>query len=205
MAEEIGYAIVWWEWKLSSNVIDYNIRQEQTKDAFNVENANNQTTTGMANIIPWVNAPKLIAKTSIIWDLWWWGWWALEGDTTISLSTNVAVWPWVNWNFNTSSISSGWDWRSISWYTATPLAWWYYMRWTVQTNNLYRYIDMLWLTVVRNWTTITVWNEWNGQMIYSWATAFVFEEWDELKLQYRYTWWSSNADTNWTIDFIRFR
>jgi hypothetical protein len=29
-------------------------------------NANNQTTTGMATVIPWVNAPKLIESTSII-------------------------------------------------------------------------------------------------------------------------------------------
>jgi hypothetical protein len=38
--------------KDAESVIDYNIREEQTKDMFAEKNANNQTTTGMANIIP---------------------------------------------------------------------------------------------------------------------------------------------------------
>lgn len=203
-AEVVWYSLVWEKEKHSENVIDYHIREEQTKDAFNVENANNQTTTGMATIIPWINAPKLIAKTSIIWDLWWSGT-TLVWDTTIDLSTDIAVEPWNNWTFNTSTISDWGEWWSISSYIATPLPWWYYMRWKVETNNLYRYIDMFWLTVSRNWNTITVWNEWNWQMTYSWATAFVFEEWDNLRLTYRFTWWSANAATSGTIEFIRFR
>lgn len=69
--EEIDYAIVWEEEKEASNVIDYNIREEQTKDTFAEENANNQTTTGMATVIPWVNAPKLVWETSVAgWDSW---------------------------------------------------------------------------------------------------------------------------------------
>lgn len=74
MAEEIWYSIVWEKEKTQNNVIDYNIREEITKDTSAIENANNQTTTGMATQIPWVNEPKLIAKTSIIWWAWWWGW-----------------------------------------------------------------------------------------------------------------------------------
>ena len=75
-AEKIWYAIIWEETKEASNVIDYNINSEITKDTSAVFNANNDTTTGMANVIPWVNAPKLIAKTSIIWietDSWYVG------------------------------------------------------------------------------------------------------------------------------------
>ena len=67
MAEQIWYNIVWEPKKDANNVIDYNIREEQTKDAFAEKNANNQTTTGMANVIPWVNAPKLLSNTSVIW------------------------------------------------------------------------------------------------------------------------------------------
>jgi hypothetical protein len=33
-------------------VIDYNINEEQTKDVSATINANNQTTTGMATVIP---------------------------------------------------------------------------------------------------------------------------------------------------------
>ena len=74
-AETVWYPVVWETEKDASNVIDYDIHDEITKDTSSVINANNDTTTGMANVIPWINAPKLIASTSIIWDLWWWGWW----------------------------------------------------------------------------------------------------------------------------------
>lgn len=70
-AEKITYPVVWEEIKDASNVIDYDIREEQTIDKSSVFTANNGTTTGMATIIPWVNAPKLIASTSIIWLIWW--------------------------------------------------------------------------------------------------------------------------------------
>jgi hypothetical protein len=120
-AEKIEFPVVWEKEKDASNVIDYNINGEITKDISSVINANNETTTGMANVIPWVNAPKLIASTSIIWDIWWWGskymettlwfnWTILEGeyesfnvfnitgDNFISVDPNspshLLIWPW---------------------------------------------------------------------------------------------------------------
>ena len=73
MAEEVWFNYVWEEKKEPSNVIDYNINSEQTKDLSAEINANNQTTTGMADVIPWVNAPKIRAETSIVggWAWWW--------------------------------------------------------------------------------------------------------------------------------------
>ena len=65
-AEKIWYPVVWEKIKDADNVIDYDIREEITKDVSAEINANNQTTTGMATVIPWVNAPKLIESTSII-------------------------------------------------------------------------------------------------------------------------------------------
>jgi hypothetical protein len=65
-AEKIWYPVVWETTKDADNIIDYDIREEQTKDISAEINANNQTTTGMATVIPWVNAPKLIESTSII-------------------------------------------------------------------------------------------------------------------------------------------
>jgi len=64
-AEKVWYPIVWEEVKEDSNVIDYDIRPEQTMEQSSVFDWNNDTTTGMANVIPWVNAPKLIESTSI--------------------------------------------------------------------------------------------------------------------------------------------
>lgn len=78
-AEIVWYPVVWEEVEDASNVIDYNINKEITKDLSNEINANNQTTTGMANVIPWINSLKLLAKTSIIWNVWWtepWSAWA---------------------------------------------------------------------------------------------------------------------------------
>ena len=88
-AEKVWYQYVWEETKDASNVVDYDIREEITKDASAVINANNQTTTGMANVIPWVNAPKLIAETSIIWDMWGWGWGAI-----VEISDYLSVDEW---------------------------------------------------------------------------------------------------------------
>jgi hypothetical protein len=65
-ADKVWYPVVWEKTKDADNVIDYDIREEQTKDVTAEINANNQTTTGMATVIPWVNAPKLIESTSII-------------------------------------------------------------------------------------------------------------------------------------------
>lgn len=90
-AESIWYYEAWKEAKDDANVIDYNINEEQTKDEFAKINANNQTTTGMANVIPWVNAPKLLAGTSVIWA--WWGWWwggsASYSELTIWISATM--------------------------------------------------------------------------------------------------------------------
>lgn len=70
-AEKVWYSLIWEKAKEDPNVIDYNINEEITKDTSAVLNANNDTTTGMATVIPWVNAPKIIAETSIAgWEGW---------------------------------------------------------------------------------------------------------------------------------------
>ena len=84
-AEKVLFPIIWEERKEPSNVVDYDIHDEITKDTSAVINANNNTTTGMANVIPWINAPKLIASTSIIGWEWWWG------SASATLSANVYI------------------------------------------------------------------------------------------------------------------
>jgi hypothetical protein len=103
MAEEIWFNYVWEEKKDPSNVIDYNINSEQTKDLSAEKNANNQTTTGMADVIPWINAPKLIAKTSIIW---WSGGWSVK-YAEIALNYNGTMPQWEFTNFNQMTVT--WD------------------------------------------------------------------------------------------------
>lgn len=84
-AEEVWYAVVGEKEKELPNVIDYNIKPEITKDASSVVNANNDTTTGMADVIPWINAPKLIADTSIAW-------WTNKNIVEISDYTSISEW-----------------------------------------------------------------------------------------------------------------
>lgn len=64
-AEKVWFQVVWEEKKDASNIIDYDIHEEITIDTSSAFNANNDTTTGMATVIPWVNAPKLLESTSI--------------------------------------------------------------------------------------------------------------------------------------------
>ena len=64
-AETVWYSVIWEKEKDASNVVDYDIHDEITIDTSSVFNANNDTTTGMANVIPWINAPKLLMWTSI--------------------------------------------------------------------------------------------------------------------------------------------
>lgn len=137
--EEIWYWIIGAEEKLPDNVIGYNINEEITKDASNVINANNQTTTGMAWLIYWVNAPKLLAKTSVIWADWWWGWWGGGSTSTsiINMYTSQSVASGGRGIFdtmrNTSSLApeiSVSDWQI---YTST---WWtYIISYYINTRN----------------------------------------------------------------------
>lgn len=84
-AEKVWFPIIWEERKDPSNVVDYDIHDEITKDTSSVINANNDTTTGMANVIPWINAPKLIASTSII------GWWLSWGSAWANLAASISI------------------------------------------------------------------------------------------------------------------
>jgi len=122
-AEKIWYPVVWEEIKDASNVIDYDIRDEETKDTSATINANNQTTTGMATVIPWINAPKLIESTSIIsaprpWYI----------QATFNWNWDAAQRPWWQetiWNY----VVSGEVWEpqyTVTWTKITIPAEWVY-------------------------------------------------------------------------------
>ena len=151
-AEKVWFPVVWEEEKEPSNVVDYDIHEEQTKDTAAIINANNQTTTGMATVIPWVNAPKLIAKTSIVWDLWagWWVWWVnISWGARLShpdgTSATIRNWSksWERWDLDFTIVPDQWF--------KVPETWWYelvinYPTW--RSNNYIvtdiRYIRWWW-------------------------------------------------------------
>jgi hypothetical protein len=126
-AEKVWFPVVWEEKKDTSNIIDYDIHEEITIDASYVSNANNDTTTGMATVIPWVNAPKLLQNTSIYqnwdWNIWW-----ITATNTIRLynpwetTWYIRSWNLSNsyWNLDFKNKSDGiWSWLVV------PKSWWY--------------------------------------------------------------------------------
>lgn len=150
-AQEIWYPVVWQEIKYPPNVIDYNINQEQTKDTSSITNANNQTTTWLANVIPWVNAPKLRAETSISWISAW---------TSITMMSNVSV-P-IRYN-------SSWEYKQLdSWITILNewWAWFTEASWTVYVWRKWIYNITVNIPFVfsSSWynKTITIKNNWSS-------------------------------------------
>ena len=120
-AEVVWYSIVWEKKEDASNVIDYNINDEITTDKSSVLNANNDTTTGMATVIPWVNAPKLLESTSIYKNVP-----SKTAYVDFSWSWGTNVW-WVStWQLRPLTISDQW-WaytyelgNYFNWYTESP-------------------------------------------------------------------------------------
>lgn len=166
-AEKVWYPVVWEEIKDASNIVDYNINDEITKDTSWVINANNQTTTGMATVIPGVNAPKLIASTSITWIPDDWNYYS---TVSAYLSTPPIYVP-AGWT--SENVSSNW-WTLISetWYYSwifnsrwlvVPASWWYKIEvrpyttgyWTTDRyTEIYAWDQLLW-TMAWSWYTNT--------------------------------------------------
>ena len=151
-AEKIWFPVVWETTKDSSDVVDYNIREEQTIEQSSVFDANNNTTTWMANVIPWVNTPKLIESTSIYNNV--------PNKTAYvkgSWSWETNVW-WVHtWQLRPLSIGEQWWayeyklWNYFNWYTETtdsciiiPASWVYEVTCTYYSsvNVFYRNYDI---------------------------------------------------------------
>lgn len=195
-AEKVWYAIIWEETKEASNVIDYNINEEITKDTSAVFNANNDTTTGMATVIPWVNAPKLIATTSIYnndVDKYWecnvsWSWYRMlaawdYGVWYIKLTLNSQSWPYT---FQVTEHIFNWvSFPDIS--LILPKSWIYKLsvKYKCTVNVFYRMYN-----VYQNLTNI---HHFENNTYYSqYGDAYPTEEiyinwnaWDEIMFDYR--------------------
>ena len=145
-AEKIGYPVVWEEEKEASNVIDYDIREEQTIDKSSILNANNQTTTGMATVIPWVNTPKLIASTSIYWIKW-------ADPSTVIIEWASSSHPL--WSF--TYVSTVWNYWDATNKLTIPEKWTYQIELSIWDNQLWytpnteHYDDY---QILVNWTVV---------------------------------------------------
>ena len=202
-AEKVWYPVVWEEVKDASNVIDYNIRPEQTKDMSAEINANNQTTTGMATVIPWVNAPKLLESTSIIstkkaWYIratisWDWGaeyepW---EQRVIINYIASDTLWePQYKISGNNNSrivIPADWTYQLDITYPQH----WSFVYWVTRiydTNSQWLIVNHVWQT----WSATTTETETLVHEFKKWATIYAIVE-------YYYTWSWTWANRNPTL------
>jgi hypothetical protein len=131
-------------------------------------NANNQTTTGMATVIPWINAPKLIADTSIVWlPEEEWSYYGTLVASSFTWTITVPPWNTPKYPSKDTTISSNsfpftWqiDWRWL----VFPKSWWYqivvrfYTMWQSEfTRNDTVYIGntAIWTYSWWQWTDLT--------------------------------------------------
>lgn len=213
-AEVVWYSLVWEKTKESSNVIDYNINEEITTNTSAIFNANNDTTTGMATVTPWVNAPKLIESTSIYKNAQNNTWWALlsgsvrliyPDDTTGKIRTWTMSDEYWNIKFeNKTGDDVLWDWVII------PTKWWYQLYiayptwWSTFALDVKIYIAKGW-----HWNDILI-HSYTGQKNttqYYWTLQYNFNAWDviyaEVELRYSGSSVSFTANKTWTIQLTK--
>lgn len=130
-AEMVWYSIIGEKTKEASNVIDYNINEEVTVNTTAVFNANNDTTTGMATVIPWVNAPKLIAQTSILWidfnaGYVWWVKFQLRTSSVIDVPWNEDKYVYLDSVYSKTDERWPYDFKFVAWkWLIAPTNWTY--------------------------------------------------------------------------------
>ena len=148
----------------------------------------------------WYIERKLSYKTQIR-DKENTGWWVTE----LTLATATAVDPWNTGKFDNSSIASwGKGWSITDWWKVYPTPWRYILTRYVSTNNINRELQEFLLRVLRNGSYVYVRDDGNGKDDYYWTTAFEFLPWDELRLQFSFTWGSTSSNIGGRLRFIQF-
>lgn len=204
-AENVWYSIVWQEVNYPSNVIDYNINEEKTKDKSSVFNSNNDTTTGMATVIPWVNAPKLIQTTSIYQNWEWINWWvkitgsgfvAYPDDTTDRIRNRT-----LSNQYGTAQFVNKTDGNTLRNWFQFKSGWWYELYMTYPTCWSSFAIDVkIYIAKWWHWNDILI-HSYSGQYNttqYYWTLKYKFATWDVIYAQYdlRYNGSASSFQAN---------
>lgn len=175
-AEKVWFPVVWEIKKDPSDVVDYDIHEEITIDTSSVFNRNNDTTTWMANVIPWINAPKLIADTSI---------YGIKADPS------TVIIEWVSsdhplWNFN--YVSTVWNYWSATNQLTIPEKWTYSIDFTCWDSQIW-YTPDTWnyddYNILVNWTVVATVNtperlKWNVKY------ASELRKWDIITFDYAF-------------------
>ena len=175
-ADKVWYPIVWEKIQDADNVVDYAIRPEQTKDTSAEINANNQTTTGMATVIPWVNAPKLLESTSIIKTQPTYFSWVINVLEQYSEDEDTLRY----WKVISSAI--WWNWIMLDDYYIVFKTKWVYTLNIEQQEVSSSVVSWYHVTtyVKKNWVTIEQWQfpYWPDWFVYSWPIEV--SAWDTL-------------------------
>lgn len=191
--ETIWYPVVWEKEKLADNVIGYNIREEQSISDYSVLTWASSVSNWQATLVYWVNAPKIIADTSIVWDLWWFKpiWakieWSWDG---ISRPTDTLI----NLKYQTIS-EQYWDdgftkftWADIytSW-ILIPATWTYEIDAIYNTASStfgwrYDYKKALWGWSASPTIHSFTWPYSSSQSLYVETFRIVLEEWDVIRM-----------------------
>lgn len=199
-AEKIEYPVVWEKAKGNPDVVDYNIREEWTKDTSAEINANNQTTTGMATIIPWVNAPKLIENTSVITR-------SQFVKATLSATTGELE-PWDAANvreFSVSDVVWLYNIQFVSWKgMQIPVAWTYQLTITYPSHWSFHYFNTRLFSTTRSGRKTIVdhtWTTWGTSDVETETIERTFNAWDYLWgiIDYVYVWSGTWANRTATI------
>lgn len=188
-AEKIWFPIVWETEKDASNIIDYNINEEKTLDNADVTNANNQTTTGMATLIYWVNAPKILEKTSIYQNT------AKKSLKDTLVFTHTLERPDDNtWTVREATITKNyWDLelknREIVWgrwtnWVVFPMSWWYQLEITYPTWSHWAQVTAQITTTIKT----AKWYTWD-ETITTYTNAYVYPHTETI--QYYFTKWDA--------------
>lgn len=157
-AEKVWYQEIWATTKESGDVVDYNINEEITKDTSNIINSNNQTTTWLATVIPWINAPRLIENTSIYSNtvdaVWWCSIkWSVDFRAPEEVSWRIRNWTIESqyWNLDyknkvTSDVLRNWfEMPKTWWYQITihyPYRWWSYVNTSLRIAKWWLWNDV---------------------------------------------------------------
>lgn len=176
-AEKVWFPIVWETQKDPSNVVDYDIHWEITIDTSSVFNQNNDTTTWMATVIPWINAPKLIASTSIYGIKW------------ADPSTVIIEWT-SNWHplWNFTYVSTVWNYWDATNQLTIPEKWTYSIDFTCWDSQIW-YTPDTWhyndYSILVNWEVVATVNtplrlKWNVKC------ALELNKWDIITFNYQY-------------------
>lgn len=184
-AEKVWYQVVWEEIKDADNVIDYNIMSEETKDTSAEINANNQTTTGMATVIPWINAPQLLYDTSI------YKWRTVPREVSVKINgsawlNNVAM-SWFVY------VISNLDFWSNSSSLTVPISWLYHIHFEWYDQQEWYNPNTWWtntFTILQNWNDI--WTKTEAYRVRCYIDIeTVLMKWDIIQFREKNTTWAS--------------